>query len=205
MIQNVKTIIFDLGGVLLDLKKQACIDAFVALGYHNVRELLGEYAQKGVFLQLEEGLISAPEFRDIVRQNIGKPVSDADIDHALNQFLVDVPDYKLSMLLELRKKYQVFMLSNTNEIMFEGDIKKIFRKQGLEITDYFDRFFLSYEMKVAKPKPLIFENLIAESGINPVETLFLDDSQANLDAASKFGFKTYLARPKEDFRSIFLQ
>lgn len=203
MINGIKTIMFDMGGVLIDLNKQACINAYKALGYDNVEELIGSYSQEGAFLQLESGQISVEKFRELIRNEIKKPVTDKQIDDAFIAFLVDMPGYTLDMLLQLRKRFQVFMLSNTNSIIMNYVRKNIFNRQGLTIDDYFDRLFLSYEMKVVKPNPLIFEKIIAESGINPVETLFLDDSKTNTEAAEKLGFKTFVVTQGEDFRHIF--
>ena len=95
------------------------------------------------------------------------------------------------------------MLSNTNPIMFESRIPELFRIQGLNIPDYFDKLYLSYQLGVTKPSPKIFEKIIADSGILPQETLFLDDSQNKIDAARKFGFQTYLVAPREDISFIF--
>lgn len=203
MMKDIKTVIFDLGGVLMDLNKQRCIDAFVRLGFTDIEEYLGEYEQKGMFMELEDGTISADEFHDKIRNHIGKPVTDQQIDDAFNLFLVGIPDYKLTMLLQLRKKYRVFMLSNTNPVMFEGRIPEVFRTQGLDISDYFDKFYLSYQLGATKPNPVVFEKIISDAGIQPNETLFLDDSRRNTDAAEALGFRTYLTAPREDFSSIF--
>lgn len=203
MVNGIKTIIFDLGGVLMDLDKQRCIDAFNRLGFTDIKEYLGEYEQKGMFMDLENGTISAAEFRDKVRNHIRKPVTDQQIDDAFNLFLIGIPDYKLTMLLQLRKKYQVFMLSNTNPIMFEGRIPELFRIQKLNISDYFDKFYLSYRLGATKPDPIVFEQIISDAKILPGETLFLDDSQRNIDAAKLLGFRTYLTAPQEDFSSVF--
>lgn len=203
LLHGVKNLLFDLGGVLMDLNRQRCVDAFVALGYRDADKMLGEYAQQGVFMALEEGKVSPEEFRTAIRHEIGKEVTDEAIDYALNQFLLGIPDAKLSLLRKLREHYRVMMLSNTNSIMFEQGIDRDFRIQGLTVNDYFDEKYLSYELGVAKPKPEIFEKVIALSGIKPEDTLFFDDSQANLDAAARFGFRTYLVAPFSDFSSLF--
>ena len=189
--KNIKTIIFDLGGVLMDLDKQKCIEAFEDLGFSDITEYLGD------------GTISATEFRDEVRKHIGEAITDQQIDEAFNRFLVEIPEQKLTLLRQLHKSYRLFMLSNTNPIMIESRIPELFRIQGLNIPDYFDKLYLSYQLGVTKPSPKIFEKIIADSGILPQETLFLDDSQKNIDAARKFGFQTYLVAPREDFSFIF--
>lgn len=203
MINGIKTIIFDMGGVLINLNKQACIDAYKTLGYDGVENLIGNYSQEGAFLQLESGQISPEKFRDIIRQEIKKPVTDKQIDDAFIAFLVDMPEYTLDMLLQLKKHYQIFMLSNTNGIIMDFVRQNIFNKQGLTINDYFDRLFLSYEMGMVKPNPAIFEKIITETGINPSEALFLDDSEKNTETAEKLGFKTFVVTQGQDYRHIF--
>ncbi len=198
------TIIFDLGGVIINLKKQNCIDAFKALGYDSVDKMLGEYRQDGEFLALEEGRISPEEWRCIVRENISLPVTDEQIDDAFNAFLVDIPIEKLRMLRTLKEKYRIAMLSNTNKVMFESKIPKLFKIEGLTIEDYFDDFFLSYKMGMSKPSSEIFIKVAEELGIEPCEALFIDDSQANVDTASKLGFQTMCVEPYTDFSDKLL-
>ncbi len=201
--KNIKTIIFDMGGVLLDLHMENCLKAFADIGFPEFSKYIDPYAQQGFFLLLEQGKITGEEFCDEIRRLSGKPITNADIIHALEQFAESIPAYKLTMLLELRKKYQVFMLSNCNDITIDYLKKTEFAKQGLSIDDYFDRLYLSYKMGCTKPDPLIFQKLIADSGIRPEETLFLDDGPKNILTANELGFKTYLVKPQEDFRHLF--
>ena len=204
MMREYTTIIFDLGGVIINLKKQNCIDAFKALGYASVDKMLSEYRQDGEFLALEEGRVSPEEWRAIVRKNIAEPVTDQQIDDAFNAFLVDIPIEKLRMLRALKSKYRIAMLSNTNKVMFESKIPELFKAEGLAIEDYFDDFFLSYKMGMSKPSPEIFIKVAEELGIEPCEALFIDDSQANVDAASKLGFQTLCVEPYTDFSDKLL-
>ena len=204
MKREYKIIIFDLGGVIINLKKQNCIDAFKALGYNSVDTMLSEYRQDGEFLALEEGRVSPEEWRDIVRKSIPSPVTDAQIDAAFNAFLVDIPVEKLRMLRTLKSKYRIAMLSNTNKVMFESKIPELFKIEGLTIEDYFDDFFLSYKMGMSKPSPEIFIKVAEQLGIEPNEALFIDDSQANVDAASKLGFQTMCVEPYTDFSDKLL-
>lgn len=205
MDSRIKTIIFDLGGVLYDLDRIKCIKALVEIGVTNAGDLLTDYKQSGIFRQIEEGEITDAEFYNEIRQMAKRDVSDFDIKSAWNAFLVEIPIYKLELLAKLKAKYQIFMLSNTNSIHFEDAIPKEFEKSGLSINDYFDRLYLSYEMKTSKPHREIFEKLISDSGIIASEALFIDDSPANIEIANKLGFKTYLARPFEDFSALFTE
>ena len=192
-----------MGGVLINLNKQACIDAYKALGYDRVEEFIGTYLQKGTFLDLESGQISPEQFRDAIRREIPRPVTDRQIDDAFIAFLVDMPDYTLDMLLQLKKRYQIFLLSNTNGIIMDYVRQHIFNRQGRSMEHYFDRMFLSYQMGMVKPNPAIFEQVVAETGILPSETLFLDDSSKNTETAEKLGFRTFVVTQGEDFRYIF--
>ncbi len=203
LLQGTKNILFDLGGVIIDLRRSDAVEAFRALGCSRIGELLGDFHQQGVFLALEEGRITPADFRNEVRRLASCDLSDNDIDNALNRFLVGIPPIKLRMLRELRKHYRVMMLSNTNAIMFESLIAEMFRAEGGSMNDYFDDVFTSYELGIAKPARACFEKVLTLSGVKAEETLFLDDSQTNLDAAAQLGFKTFLAEPYTDYTPIF--
>ncbi len=201
MTTGIKNILFDLGGVLVDLNKQACVDAFKAIGYPQAESMLSNYVQSGIFLELEEGHITPEAFYKAIMAEA--PVTKEQIDDAFFKFLEGIPQYKMEMLVELKKKYNILMLSNTNHIMFSWLREAYFGVDGHTIDDYFDELFLSYEMGVAKPNPEIFKILIEKHGIVPSETLFLDDGIKNIEAAAELGFKTYFVEPHEDFRHIF--
>ncbi|MCL1942186.1 MAG: HAD family phosphatase [Candidatus Azobacteroides sp.] len=203
MTNGIKNIVFDFGGVLINLDKQACIDAFVGLGMENVREYLSDYRQDGIFRRLEIGAISPGQFRNEIRSKIGKPLSDQQIDKAWMKFLLDVPAEKLDLLLQLRKKYRVFMLSNTNAIHIDGIIEPVFCRNGHTFDDYFEKAYFSYEIGWAKPDKEIFEYLLKDAGITAGETLFVDDAEANVAAAEAMGFKTYQPESFEDFSAVF--
>jgi len=201
---NIKTIIFDLGGVLVDLDVDACICRFHELGFLNAHEYLNAYLQKGIFLEMEEGKITDDEFYDKFRAlSINKDITNEQIAEAWCSIVIGLSDYKLDLLLELRKKYRVFLLSNTNRIVESYYARHFFTKQGLTIDDYFDRRYVSYEIGLVKPYHDIYKYLIADSGIDPQEALFLDDGEKNITAAKELGFQTYLVAPQEDFRHLF--
>ena len=199
---EIKNLLFDLGGVIMDIKRANCVKAFEEMGMADANSLLGEYAQKGVFLELEEGSITPAEFRAEIRKHVSREVTDEEIDSAFCKFLLGIPPHRLQELESLRGRYGIYLLSNTNPIMMESDIKKYFRVCGKEMNDYFDGLSLSYEAKSIKPDAKIFEYTISHLGINPEETLFFDDSSVNLEAAAKFGFKTALVEPGLEFADI---
>lgn len=195
----IKNLLFDLGGVIMDIRRLNCVASFERLGMKDADNFLGEYSQKGPFLQLEEGAISEEEFRTAVRALIDGEVSDEQIDSAFCDFLVGIPKYRLEQLRQLKKSYNIYMLSNTNSIMWRSRIAEDFRQEGLEREDYFDGIVTSFEARSIKPDAKIFHTVVEKLGINPDETLFLDDSQKNLDAAAQLGFHTLLVTPGSEF------
>lgn len=198
----IKNLLFDLGGVIMDIRRLNCVASFERLGMKDADSFLGEYSQKGPFLQLEEGLISEAEFRQAVREFIDGEVTDEQIDKAFCDFLVGIPVHRLTELRELRKHYGIYMLSNTNPIMWHSRIAEEFRHEGMEREDYFDGIVTSFEARSIKPDARIFHHVVAKLGIKPEETLFLDDSQKNLDTAAELGFHTLLVPPGSEFYNL---
>ena len=186
--KGIKNLLIDFGGVLINLDRPRCIENFKKLGLQNVDELLNVYHQQGIFMQQEKGLVTSAEFRDVIRQMVGKPLTGQQIDDAWNSFLVDIPTYKLDLLLKLREKYVVYLLSNTNDIHWKWSFEKI---------------YLSFEMKMVKPDTEIFETVLADANIDPKETFFIDDSEANCLAAQALGISTYTPQANEDWSHIF--
>ncbi len=199
----IKNLLFDLGGVIMDLDRDRCVRAFERLGMKDADDFLGVYGQKGAFLALESGKIDADEFHRQVRPMIDRPeVSDEEIDNAFNEFLVGIPVTRLEALRALRKDYKIYLLSNTNPIMINSRIAEEFRKEGFEMADYFDGIFTSYEAGCCKPGKEIFDYTEREGHIKPDETLFFDDSQANVDAARSYGFNAVLVKPGDEFKNL---
>lgn len=201
--KGIKNLLIDFGGVLINLNRQRCIENFQKLGLPDAEELLDVCHQQGLFLQQENGTITSAEFRNSIRERIGKPVTDQQIDTVWNSFLVDIPTYKLDLLLKLREKYVVYLLSNTNEIHWQWSCKNVFPYKGFRAKDYFEKIYLSYEMKMVKPDSGIFEAVLADAGIDPCQTFFIDDSEANCLTAQSLGIATYTPKAGEDWGHLF--
>lgn len=201
--KGIKNLLIDLGGVLINLDRQRCMESFKKLGFADVEERLDIQQLHGIFLQQEKGLITSAEFRNEMRKMIGKQISDQQIDEAWNSFLVDIPDYKLDLLLKLRTKYVVYLLSNTNEIHWQWACKNAFPYRTFKVEDFFEKTYLSFEMHMIKPEPEIFKAVIEDAGIEPQETLFIDDSEINCKAAQKLGISTYTPKAGEDWSPLF--
>lgn len=192
----IKNIIFDLGGVIIDIRRESAAEALEGLGIVEADRMLGEYEQKGVFLMLEEGRISDSEMYDSLLPLCNPGTTCTDIKTAFEKFLVDIPVERMRRIIELREKgYKTYVLSNTNPIFYNDWIATQFRKDGLSINDYFDGIVVSFQELMCKPNPGIFKNLLNRYHLNPSETIFLDDSQANCTQATSLGIGTVCIRP----------
>ena len=191
----ITTLIFDFGGVLINLDRQRCIDAFEQLGLHDIGRLIDNYAQAGIFAQLENGDITTDEFHNGVRQIVGKSIDDHDIDAALNAFLLDIPDAKLALLRELHRHFRLLLLSNTNAIHFPHSVQTQIAAKGYQLDQLIDKCYLSYEIHLSKPQPEIFRFLLDTEQLDPAECLFFDDSARNIETAKALGFNTMLVPP----------
>lgn len=201
---KIKNILFDLGGVIITLNKQNALNRFTEIGFPNIEDYLNEFRQEGIFLEYEEGKISPEDFYAEFRRLSGNPdISSEDIDSGWMAFLVEIPAYKYELLKELRKKYKVYLLSNTNPSIMGWALSKDFSPEGLPMDAYFDKIYLSFRIGHAKPEPEIFDYILKDSGMIPEETLFLDDGKANIEMGKKLGFETYQVDQTEDLRKVF--
>ena len=199
---NISTLIFDLGGVIVDLDLAKCIQNFKDLGLENIEQYLSNFGQKDFFMQFEKGQIGIPAFRNEIRKLAGTELSDVQIDKAWCSFLTQIPVEKLHLLSELKKKYRLLLLSNTNPLHIETAVAAEFSKTGKTMQDFFDKCYLSYEMGMVKPDVEIFEALLADAQVKAEECLFLDDGKKNIDTAAALGIQTYWVKPNENLNFL---
>lgn len=196
-------LLFDLGGVIMDIDRNRAVEAFSKLGMADANAFFDPYLQRGYFLRLEEGQISPEKFRADIRPLFSRPVSDEEIDRGLFQFLLGIPAERLTRLAELRRAgHKVYMLSNTNAIMWEGDILPEFTKLGGTVSDYFDGVVTSFEAGCCKPDRRIYDLAEKRFGIVPAETTFFDDGAANVEAARALGFNAVLVDGENTFMKL---
>ena len=121
-----------------------------------------------------------------------------------SSFLAGIPRYKLQMVRTQRERgFRTYALSNINDVVFPFVRDVLFTQEGLQLDDYFEKAYLSYEMHELKPSPEIYRKMIEKSGMRPEATLFIDDNAENLHTAQELGFHVYMPRPREDFRFLF--
>lgn len=203
MLSNIKNIIFDIGGVLVDLDMERCLEAFNAIGFADAKNMVSCYHPNAFFGALERGEITTDEFCAEIRRESGLELSNEEICSAYRTLLVGIPVEKLRLMKSLRDRgFKVYALSNISELLMSRIIEFL-ESDSLTADDYFDQMFLSYQMGVMKPNPKIYEMLIEKSGVIPQQTLFIDDGEKNIAAAREFGLQVYLAEVKEDFTHLF--
>ncbi|MDR2683774.1 MAG: HAD family phosphatase [Prevotellaceae bacterium] len=197
---NKTTLIFDFGGVIINLNKEKALKNFEKIGLLNIAKMLDNFFPIDVFLKLETGEISNNEFLKYLQKASTQKPDKEQVKEAFLSFLDDIPNEKLDLLLELKKHYKILMLSNTNGIHFPYCVATKFSYNNHSINDFFDKCYLSYQIKLVKPHKEIFEFLLRDSNLQPSECLFFDDSQTNLDTAKLLQIDTQLVEPFTDLR-----
>ena len=203
MDSKIKNVVFDLGGVLINLDFDNCLNVFRKAGFQDIEKQACQFRGKGFFFQFELGEISPEEFRKAIRKEVSEALSDHEIDDMWNLMLLDIPREKLDLLLKLREHYMVYLLSNTNRIHWDYACEQMFCYRGFRVNDFFEDIFLSFEMHKAKPEKDIYEQMMKEANILPEETFFIDDSAINCQAAISLGIQSYHYHIGEDLSSLF--
>jgi len=198
-----RNIIFDLGGVLLNINPLLSLNEFAVISGIAQEELKIRLANERVFEKFDTGSISPDEFRSDLCRIMGKKVTDAEIDHAWNMLLLDFPLHRVQLLQQLRKNYRVYLLSNTNSIHFIQYTAEFYEKYGIQMTDLFDRLFVSYEIGMHKPDEGIYTYVLKVEGLNPTECVFIDDSLPNIEAAAKLGIAGIHITGEQDVTDFF--
>lgn len=201
-----KNIIFDLGAVIIDIDYNATAQAFKNLGIENFDDLYSKKKQDHFFDDFETGQLSNNHFRDEIRRHFNKPVSDAQIDHAWNAMLINIPVKRMQWLSTLRPEFRVYLLSNTNKIHVEAftEIFNATHGQGV-FENCFDKIYLSCQVGLRKPHAEIFDMVVKENQLDIKETIFIDDSPQHIEGALKYGLPAYHLRDNEKVEEVFLR
>jgi glucose-1-phosphatase len=200
---KLKNIIFDLGGVLIDLDITLTGKAFSKLGITKPVDETENLRRSDVYSGLETGEISPESFRQEIRRISTLSPSDSSIDAAWNAMLLDFPAARASVLLSLKNKYRLFLLSNSNAIHYTFYSNRFWQDYGYEMDSLFEKAYYSFELHVRKPNPEIFLRLLTENGLLAYETLFIDDSFENIQAAAALGLKVYQIVDGVDITQLF--
>ena len=203
MLQNISAIIFDLGGVLIDVDYNKTIRAFEKLGIENARELYSQQSQSNLFNQIECGEISPIDFLTELSKRAQKDLSLLEIKDAWNAIIGPYNKRIIPLLRFLKKEYKLFVLSNTNSIHIEKANEEWNKISSLTMSSFFDKVYLSHEIGDRKPNSSVFKNLCTEQNLKPSETLFIDDSIQHIESAKRMGLKTHHLKSMESLYKLF--
>lgn len=189
--EGVKNIIFDLGGVLLNIDFSITEKAFKELGVTQFSNMFTQHHSNDLFVQLETGEISPEDFYEAFRRGTGTNLSDESIKKAWNALLLDFRVPTLNWLATIRSKYRIFLFSNTNQIHHDAFIESYQQLTGNgEFDTIFEKAYYSQNMGMRKPNPEPFLYILKENNLNAKETLFIDDTIKNIETAHALGLKT---------------
>lgn len=202
---KIKALIFDMGGVLVDLDIEGCKSAFKEyIGYHKIDEIIDPCHQKGIYGDLEEGILSGDEFRKIVLADSRPGALAEDVDRAMWHILIGIEPYKVEMLKRLSESYDLYLLSNNNPVCLPR-AKAIFNEAGIPLDKIFRKCFYSFEMKVLKPSEAFYRAVVREIGLPAEDMLFIDDSQKNVDGAVAAGLPAAFYEPGSDLDALIAE
>ena len=201
----IKNIIFDLGGVIYDIRYENIADKFRSYGITDFEKLYSKASQTDSIDLFEEGKITPAEFRDYLRGLSPVPLTDEQIDEAWNAILIGIPKERLELLGMLRLKYNIFLYSNTNQINYDKFTSELKAKYGFDVFEVtFKKAYFSQILQIRKPKLEGFRAILAEQGLKPEETLFIDDSPQHIEAARKVGINAYHLTGGETLEQLFM-
>ena len=202
---SIKNIIFDFGGVILDIDPIQTVEAMYNLGFKDVERFKEPAFQIEIMEKFERGILSPEAFRNKVREFMGIKVCNHDLDDAWNALLLDIPEKRIQVLEEVKKHYNIYLLSNSNEIHYDMYLRDLQLRFGyLDFDKLFHKAYFSFDLHLRKPNPEIFEFVMNQHNMQPEQTLFIDDTLEHIEVAKSLGLCTYhLAKP-EKVRDLFI-
>lgn len=202
--KNIKNIIFDYGGVIINLDMKAPLDLIKLHSSLDVEKVWQQMQSKKVFEMYEQGFLSDDEFRNSVRNFFNLQVDDEIIDQAWNSLLLDMPQERIELLGKCKTQYRTFLLSNSNSIHYQSYLSQLQNRYKLNsFDDLFEKAYFSFEMNQLKPSPEIFQTLIDNHQLNPEETLFIDDTIIHIETAKKMGINTIYLNNELTINDVF--
>jgi len=201
---KIENIIFDFGGVILDIDPMLTVKALEKLGFHDIERLKTREFYEKVIYKFEKGIDTPAVFHDKLRTFLQMDLSDEQLDDAWNALLYDIPEDRIHLIEEVKKRYPVYLLSNSNEIHYDLYVRDLQLRFGYrEFDELFDKAYFSFDLHLAKPNEEIYEFVINRHQLNPSKTLFIDDRPENIEGARKTGLKTLHLKPPARIRDIF--
>ena len=201
---KIKNIIFDLGGVILDIDETIVYKELEKLGI-KTSELARSKEFIDIMSKFDTGIYTAPTFRKKTKALLGLgKMTDKRFDAIWNAMLLDIPRERVEAIEKIKKHYKIFLMSNTNVIHYDLYIRDLQLRFGYnEFDELFHKSYFSFAEHLEKPDPRFFELILDHEGLSPEETLFIDDTAANIEVAKSLGIKTYHISREELVRHLF--
>lgn len=201
-------VIFDLGGVIINIQYQNTLAAFSRLCGFDITPLYTQHRQAPLFDRFETGQIDAPTFRDGLRQLLQlAAVADTDLDQAWNAMLLDIPKSRIDLLQTLGGRKRLFLLSNTNAIhkaRFDQIFAAAYGDRIGTLSELFEQDYYSHLMGDRKPNPGVFQTVINNHSLDPRRTLFIEDTHQHIQGAQQVGLQTVHLQPSLDIVNLNL-
>jgi len=198
-----KNIIFDLGGVLLNINPLLSLLELEKISGISQGELILKLASEQIFEKFDTGRLIPAQFRNDLCKILNHNASDSEIDRIWNKLILDIPPQRVKLLQELKNNYKVFMLSNTNSIHFEHYTREFLEIYNFNLVDLFEQVFVSHEIGIHKPDEGIYTYVLEHAKLDASETVFFDDSLANIEAAARLGIRGIQITDGRDVTSFF--
>jgi putative hydrolase of the HAD superfamily len=202
---KIKNIIFDLGGIFLNIDFSKARKAFIDLGVSDFDNLYSQHNANNLFQLLETGNITPKEFHDSFVEQTGVPLTYTQLTDAWNALLLDFPSERLKWLKDIGKKYNTFLFSNTNQIHYEAFSNSFRQQTGEDFDSYFKKTYYSHQMGLRKPDPESYLYILKEQQLHPSETLFVDDTLKNIEGANRAGLQTAHIVPPMSVMDIIIE
>ncbi len=201
--KQIDTIIFDFGGVLINIDYQRTIDAFKEIGMVDFEERFSQAAQSTLFNDFETGKLSTQRFINELLQNLPAGISANSVVKAWNAMILDVPLASVKLLKSLQGSYRLFLLSNTNEIHIPRAMSEWRKVSQESFSEQFERVYYSHEIGMRKPNRDVFDFVCLENHIDPRKALFLDDSIQHVMGARAAGLNAIHLSAETPLISVF--
>lgn len=199
--KNIKAIILDLGGVILNINYQKTINRFENIGIKRASSLYSKQTQNNLFDQIETGAISEKEFLNSI-QNLAVKTTHKEIRKAWNSMILNLPDSRVKSIQKIKPKFKIFLLSNTNSIHIDEFKRKIGDLEYYKFYNLFEKIYYSHEIGHRKPNKEAFQIILNENNLIANEVLFIDDSYQHIKAAKSLSINTHHLKDDEDLTAI---
>jgi HAD superfamily hydrolase (TIGR01509 family) len=196
-------VIFDLGGVLINLDYQRTIHAFEALGMTNFKDVYSQLIQETLFDDFETGKISTQRFINSLLPHVHSGTSPNKVVAAWNAMILDVPTERITLLEKLNEKMPIVLLSNTNELHVEVVLREWGKVTEKPMNDFFQTVYFSHLIQLRKPHSEVFDFVCQREGFVPSKTLFIDDSIQHIDGAKSIGLQTLHLKDSSELVDFF--